>query len=64
MRMYYVMTEAERDVTMTVRLTREERQMVKAIAELDGVSSSDAVRMSVRRAYAERFPDKKAKTRR
>jgi hypothetical protein len=51
----------QRDDVITVRLSRDERQMVKALAGADGVSISDAVRMSVRRAHAERFGD--AKTR-
>lgn len=64
-RTYYVaMTDAERVTVMTVRLTKEERNMVGALAEADGVSISDAVRMSVRRQYAERFGDKKRPPRR
>ncbi len=49
----------ERDETMTVRLNRDERAMVKALAVADGVSLSDAIRMSTRRAHAERFGEKR-----
>jgi hypothetical protein len=49
---------------LTVRLTHDERKMVRALAEVDGVSASDVVRMTVRRAYAERFEASRAKGRR
>jgi hypothetical protein len=49
----------ERDAVITIRLTREERDMVGTLAKADGVSISDVVRMAVRRRYAERYPDKK-----
>jgi hypothetical protein len=45
----------ERDAVMTVRLNRDEKKMVAALAEADGVSASDAVRMALRRVHAERF---------
>ena len=49
----------ERDAVITVRLTASERKMVGSLAEADGISISDVVRMSVRRTFAERFPDAK-----
>jgi hypothetical protein len=49
------MVEAERDNVVTVRMSRDEHQMAKALAGADGVSISDAIRMAVRRAHAERF---------
>jgi uncharacterized protein (DUF1778 family) len=53
--MYYMPEAQDRDEVMTVRLSRDERNMVKGLAAADGVSLSDAIRMSVRRAHAERF---------
>lgn len=50
----YYMTLGERDQVITVRLTREERQMLQTLAENDGISISDVVRMLVRRAHAHR----------
>ena len=49
---------AERDNVMTVRLTRDERNMVKALAGADGVSFSDAIRMAIRHQHVARFPKK------
>lgn len=40
---------------MSVRLTPEESVMLHALADADGVSQSDALRMLLRRAHAERF---------
>jgi predicted DNA-binding protein len=48
------MARTDREETMTIRLSSDERKMVTALAEHDGVSSSDVVRMSIRRAFAER----------
>ena len=39
---------------LTVRVTAEEMEMAKELAELDGISASDLVRQFIRRAYAER----------
>jgi hypothetical protein len=49
----------ERDAVITVRLTADERVMVGRLADEDGISISDVVRMTVRRAYIERFGAKK-----
>jgi uncharacterized protein (DUF1778 family) len=48
-------TTPEREDVITVRLSRDERHMVKALAGADGISVSDVVRMCIRRAHAERF---------
>jgi hypothetical protein len=37
--------------------------MVQALADADGVSASDYVRLFIRRTYAEKFGDKKPKRR-
>jgi antitoxin component of RelBE/YafQ-DinJ toxin-antitoxin module len=50
------MVDTDRNAVITVRLNKDERNMVKALAGADGVSISDAVRMSVRRAHETRFP--------
>lgn len=53
------MPRSQRDDVVTVRLTRDERRMITTLAEADGISLSDVVRMLVRRAHAERFGRKK-----
>jgi len=54
----------KRSVLVAFRLTPEEDGMLKRLAEADGVYQSDALRMLVRRAHAERFaaPPKRRKT--
>jgi hypothetical protein len=47
-------TSEERTERITVRLAPSEVEMLRALAELDGVSVADALRMAVRRAHAER----------
>jgi hypothetical protein len=51
----------DRDLMFHVRMAAEERAMLEALAEGHGVSASDYIRIVVRRDYAERFGDKKAK---
>lgn len=46
---------------MAVRLSRDERQMAKALAGADGVSVSDAIRIAIRRQHEARFPKKPPK---
>lgn len=58
------MTLQQRDHVITVRMSREERDKLQALADDDGISVSDVVRMVVRRTHAERFGDKKTKARR
>lgn len=55
------MLRSQRDDVVTVRLTRDERRMISTLAEVDGISLSDVVRMLVRRAHAERFGRKKVR---
>ncbi len=43
-----------RDTTLTVRVSAEERRMLAQLAEEAGVSSSDIVRILVRREFAAR----------
>jgi hypothetical protein len=49
----------ERDKKLTIRIAEAELSMLEALAEVDGVSQSDYVRLFIRRAYAEKFPEKK-----
>lgn len=52
-------TQRERAEMFTVRMTADEIAMLRALAEADGLSQSDVVRVFIRRSYAERFGDKK-----
>jgi len=40
---------------MRVRVSAEELEMVQALADAEGISASDFVRLFIRRAYADRF---------
>lgn len=51
----------ERGQRFGVRLNTEERAMLDALAKADGLTGSDFVRLSIRRAYAEKFGTKKPK---
>ena len=42
-------------------MTATERDMLRAVAERDGITASDWVRLTIRRAYAEAFGDKPPK---
>jgi hypothetical protein len=44
------------------RMTEDEMRKLRAIATDDGLSTSDTVRQLVRRAFADRFPERSAKT--
>jgi antitoxin component of RelBE/YafQ-DinJ toxin-antitoxin module len=43
------------ETSVTVRLSADEHRFAVALAEVDGISVSDAVRMSITRAYEARF---------
>ena len=47
-----------------MRASDEEAAMLHALAEAEGVSQSDYLRLFIRRAHAEKFGDKKPKTKR
>lgn len=49
------MAPAERDYMLRVRMSADEQQKLAALAEADGLTASDAVRLLIRRAHAERF---------
>ncbi len=45
----------DRPKLLNVRMTEAEIEMIKELAEADGLSQSDIVRQLVRHAHAERF---------
>lgn len=53
------MSPAEREASVTVRMSDDERAMLGALADDIGVSVSDVLRMLVRERYRARFGDKK-----
>ncbi len=55
------MAPIERSERLNVRIAPDEMAMLNALADAEGLSASDVVRTLVRRAYAERFGDKKPK---
>jgi predicted DNA-binding protein len=52
----------ERDRRLSIRIADDEWDKLHALAEAEGVSSSDYVRLFIRRAHAEKFGNKKPKT--
>ncbi len=56
------MQTKQRTARLGLRVAPDEVAMVEALASADGISASDVVRILVRRAYAERFGDRKLKT--
>jgi hypothetical protein len=57
------MATKQRTERLGLRIAPEELEMVNDLADADGVSASDVVRILVRRAHAERFGDRKPKRR-
>ena len=59
------MSPIERDLMFHVRMADEERRMLEALAEEEGISASDWVRITIRRSFTEHFgrrrPPKKDK---
>lgn len=45
------------DVTFRLRMTRDERAMLEALAERSGLTASDIVRQLVRREHAAAFAE-------
>jgi hypothetical protein len=44
-----------------VRVDEDEAEMLKALADHQGLSASDVVRQFIRRAHAEAFPPRRTK---
>jgi uncharacterized protein (DUF1778 family) len=55
------MVERSRERMVNVRMTDDEADMLKALAEHEGLSASDIVRQYIRRAFAKAFPQAKPK---
>lgn len=60
---HYKCIMVERTRVITIRASEDEVAMLHALAEHDGVSSSDLIRLFIRRAYSEKFADKKPRKR-
>lgn len=55
------MNAFERTETLTIRIAQEEKDMLRAVAERDGLSLSDWLRLTIRRAHADAFGASKPK---
>jgi uncharacterized protein (DUF1778 family) len=55
------MVDRRRNETMTIRLSDDEDRMLRAVAEHQGLSVSDAIRQYIRRAFFEAFLGKQPK---
>lgn len=58
------MAERKREKAVIVRLTDDERAMLQAVADDDGISVSDWFRRAVRQAFRKTFGDAKPKPKR
>jgi antitoxin component of RelBE/YafQ-DinJ toxin-antitoxin module len=56
------MTATEREYMLRVRMSEEEREMLTNLAESDGVTASDVVRLFIRREHEQRYGKKKRPT--
>ena len=59
-----VVAPIQRSERLGLRIAPEEVEMLQTLADADGLSASDIVRSLIRRAYAERFGEKKPKQKR
>jgi antitoxin component of RelBE/YafQ-DinJ toxin-antitoxin module len=55
------MAPTERETTVTVRMSHEERSMLEALADEQGLTASDILRLLTRAAYKEKFGEKRPK---
>lgn len=46
------MAPLERTVKFQIRLTEDEKRMLEAVAEIDGLSASDLIRQHIRQRWA------------
>ena len=53
------MSTTERDKSLRVRVSDAELRMVQELGDAEGITASDYVRLFIRRAYAEKFGEKK-----
>lgn len=54
----------DREKRVNIRVSDIESEMLSVLAEADGVSQSDFLRLYIRKAYAERFPTPPKKSKR
>jgi uncharacterized protein (DUF1778 family) len=52
------MNALERTETLTIRIAQTEKDMLQALADKDGLSRSDWLRLTIRRAYADAIGEK------
>jgi hypothetical protein len=57
----YVMTQHPRNAIFQMRIAAAERDMLQDLADRDGISASDVVRIFIRREHAKAFGDRPAK---
>jgi uncharacterized protein (DUF1778 family) len=55
------MNALERTETLTIRIAQTEKDMLQALADKDGLSRSDWLRLTIRRAYADAIGEKQPK---
>jgi hypothetical protein len=60
--MVQLMTKEEKSERLAMRMAPSEVSMLRALSEAAGESDANVVRQLIRRAYAERFGDKKPRT--
>lgn len=51
----------DRSRYITIRASDEEATMLRMLAETEGITGSDFLRLYIRRAYADKFGDRKPK---
>lgn len=54
------MAQARRDSGFRIRLTAEELRMLHELAEKEGISAADVLRLYIRRAHAAAFSQRNA----
>lgn len=52
----------DREKRINIRVSEQEAEMLGELAEAEGLSQSDFLRLYIRRAHAERFTPKPGKT--
>jgi hypothetical protein len=55
------LSPVERGLMFHVRMSPDERRMLEALAEEEGITASDWVRMTIRRSFAEHFNQRQSK---
>ena len=57
--LHIVKRMVDREKRLNIRIADDEAMMLHELAEAEGVSQSDYIRLFIRRAHAERFGEKK-----